>query len=274
MQICLGIDGGGSGCRARATDLQGRLLGEGQAGPANILTDPEGAVANIGAAAEQALGGLDPRNCVAVLGLAGANVAADPDRLAKRLPFGRCRILWDGETALTGAFRAGDGSAAIIGTGSVFASRRGGKIRLVGGWGHVLGDEGSGYWLARRFLSGALHAMDGARDVTEAEAALLRDLGGTRGAVAYASGASPAKMAAIVPRVLAAAPEPLLTEADDWVLRMLALLGDDLPVAFLGGLGPHYAARLGDRLGVRLVAPQGSALDGAVWLAQAEAAHG
>ena len=274
MKICLGIDGGGSGCRARATDRQGRLLGEGQAGPANILTDPDGAVSNIRSAADQALGGLDPRNCMAVLGLAGANIAADPDQLAAHLPFGRCRILWDGETALTGAFRGGDGIAAIIGTGSVYASQRGGKVQLVGGWGHVLGDEGSGYWLARRFLSEALHAMDGARDVAEAEAALLRDLGGTRGAVAFASDASPAQLAAIAPRVLAAAPEPLLAEADDWVLRMLTLLGDDLPVAFLGGLGPHYATRLGGRLGARLVAPQGSALDGAVWLAQAEAAHG
>ncbi|MDE3240946.1 MAG: ATPase, partial [Paracoccaceae bacterium] len=56
MQLFLGIDGGGTGCRAAVADARGRILGRGKAGPANIVTDPDGARANILAATVAALG--------------------------------------------------------------------------------------------------------------------------------------------------------------------------------------------------------------------------
>lgn len=53
----IGIDGGGTSCRAAVATADGRILGRGKAGAANILTDPETALANIGEAARCILRG-------------------------------------------------------------------------------------------------------------------------------------------------------------------------------------------------------------------------
>jgi glucosamine kinase len=154
MTLCLGIDGGGTGCRAAVCDASGRILGEGRSGPANIASDPDGALANILSAARAACpDGVALADLTAVLGLAGANVAQAADRLRPHLPFARARIETDAMIAVKGALGDDDGIVAALGTGSVFAAQRGAgggpAIRQIGGWGVVLGDEGSGAWIAR-----------------------------------------------------------------------------------------------------------------------------
>jgi len=66
------------------------------------------------------------------------------ERLRAALPFARIRIETDAVAAAKGALRDEDGIVAALGTGSVFAAQRGGEVRQIGGWGLVLGDEGSG----------------------------------------------------------------------------------------------------------------------------------
>ncbi len=96
MGLFLGIDGGGTGCRAALAEADGRVLGRGEAAGANIWTDPEGSLRNILAAARAAMAearlGADLSALTAVLGLAGANVPEAAARLAGRLPFARARI--------------------------------------------------------------------------------------------------------------------------------------------------------------------------------------
>ena len=55
MVLLLAVDGGGSGCRALVADPSGRILGRGQGGAANILTDLDTARDNILVAATAAL---------------------------------------------------------------------------------------------------------------------------------------------------------------------------------------------------------------------------
>ena len=82
MQLFLGIDGGGTGCRAAVANAAGAILGRGVAGPANIASDPEGAAANILAAMEGALAEAGGGEIAAAgLGLAGANAAGATERL-------------------------------------------------------------------------------------------------------------------------------------------------------------------------------------------------
>ena len=102
------------------------------------------------------LGELD-----AVLGLAGANVPAAAERLAARLPFARARIESDAVIAVKGALGEDDGVTAALGTGSVFGVQRGGAVRMIGGWGFLLGDQGSGARMGRALLEAALLAHDG-----------------------------------------------------------------------------------------------------------------
>ena len=149
MDLVLGIDGGGTGCRAALAAASGRVLGRGSGGPANIHTDLEGARRNILQAVERAFAdaGRGPEliaSTDAVLGLAGANVGDYGKRLTAMLPFRRSVVESDAEVSLEGALGNCDGAIAALGTGSVFLSRIAGRRRRIGGWGFMVGDLGSG----------------------------------------------------------------------------------------------------------------------------------
>lgn len=272
MHLFLGIDGGGTGCRAAVADAAGVVLGRGAAGPANIASDPAGAAANILKAADQALAEAGGGQIAAAgLGLAGANAAGAADRLRGVLPFARVAVVTDGITAVKGALGAGDGVVAALGTGSVFAVQRAGAIRQIGGRGLVLGDEASGAWIGRALVAAALRAVDGFQPLTPLLSGVLVEQGGPDGAVAFSLRARPADFAALAPRVAESgdpAAQAIMAQADADVVRAVALLrgSDDLPVVFLGGLGPVFAARLAGRFPVQ--AARGTALDGALMLAR------
>jgi glucosamine kinase len=276
VQLFLGIDGGGTGCRAAVADASGRILGQGQAGPANIASNPEQSRDNILGAARQALAaatGSDAEiaGLVAGMGLAGANAAGAKTALQRALPFSKVRIETDAHAAVKGALRDRDGIVAAIGTGSVFASQVGGRIRQIGGWGLVLGDEGSGARLGRSLLSAALGAEDGFRAMTPLLRNSLDEHGGNEGVIAFAMSARPADFAVLAPRILASddqAAQELIAAAVEDVARSIAVLQGDkaLPVVFIGGLGAAYAARLSGRW--EIVPALGSALDGALMLAR------
>lgn len=272
MAFFLGIDGGGTGCRAALADADGRIIGQGQGGPANINTDVEGAAVNILTATAQALEGTgaDPRDLIATLGLAGGTMTAATDRLALLLPFARMQIVNDAVTATRGALGAQDGILAAIGTGSVFAVQRCGDLRQVGGRGFLMGDEGSGAVLGRAMLSLAMRAEDGFADMTPALQEVLGEFGGIEGIIAFGNRASPADFAALAPRVVGSddpAARQVFDTAVAEVRHILTVLQAEapLPIVFVGGLGPAYAARLTDW-------PQrpalGSGVDGALLMAR------
>ncbi len=274
MALYLGIDGGGTGCRAAVADAQGRVLGAAEAGPANIASDPAGAAANILHAAQaalQAAGGGDPAGLRAGLGLAGANAAGAPERLQDALPFARTRVVTDAITAVKGALGSADGIVAAVGTGSVFAVQRGGAIRQIGGRGLFLGDEGSGAWIGRAILSRALRAEDGFVPTTPLLQAITAELGGPDGVVAFSLTARPADYATFAPRILSD-PDPaaraVVEQATADVCESVDVLqaGASLPVVLLGGLGPAFAARLSGRWPI--MPARGTSLDGALMLAR------
>lgn len=272
MQLFLGVDGGGTGCRAAVADAAGHVLGRGEAGPANIASDPAGAAANILVAAERALAAAGGGEVLAAgLGLAGANAAGAAERLRDALPFSRVAVVTDGITAVKGALGRADGVVAALGTGSVFAVQRAGSIRQIGGRGLVLGDEASGAWIGRSVLAAALRAVDGFTAQTPLLETLVAEMGGPDGVAAFSLRARPADFAALAPRV-AESCDPAATEimarAEADVAEAVDLLRglDDLPVVFLGGLGTVFAMRMAGRYPIRDA--MGTALDGALMLAR------
>ena len=279
MALYLGIDGGGSGCRAVAADAAGVVVGSGRAGSANIVTDPEGARASIVAAATEALAGAAPQTAHAVLGLAGANLTDFVAPLVARLPFASSRVVSDAVIAARGALGLADGITATLGTGSVFACQRAGTVTVIGGWGFVLGDEASGAWMGRALLARALRARDGLELPSPLLTEVTGEVRGAEALVAFARDATPADFARYAPRVVAAAEAPggdggaeaILAEADLWVLRSIARFQTGgLPLCFLGGLGPVFARRLAPHFPGLIRAAQGTALDGALAMALAE----
>ncbi|MDO5657443.1 MAG: BadF/BadG/BcrA/BcrD ATPase family protein [Paracoccus sp. (in: a-proteobacteria)] len=275
--LYLGVDGGGTGCRAAVADGLGRIIGQAEGGPANVNSDPERAFANIAEAVGRAMEAAGvARVAQAGLGLAGANAANVHDRLAAIMPAGRVRVETDALTATMGALGGRDGVVAAIGTGSVFGRLVGDRFRQIGGRGLVLGDEGSGAWMGRAALSDALRAEDGHAELTPYLAGLLARHGGGAGVIGFAQTARPADFAALMPEMIAAAsgPEPdpaaqsVLSRAKAEIREAIAILrgADDLPVVFLGGLGPYFRAALAAEFPVADAV--GNSLDGALRLAR------
>ena len=280
MQLFLGVDGGGTGCRAAVADASGRVLGRGEGSSANIWTNGEGALANILAATRAAMAaagqGDDLARLTAVLGLAGANVAGAAEWLAGRLPFASARVESDALVALKGALAGEDGITATLGTGSVFGVQRAGAVRMIGGWGFLLGDHGGGARIGRAACEAALLAWDGLVEATPLLEAILAEHGGPAGIVAFGQTATPADFARITPRVLTAeaagdpAARAVLAEAEAAVAAAIDRLQADrsLPVCFLGGLGPEFARRLASRYPGMIRPPRGTGLDGALAMAR------
>lgn len=273
MAFFLGIDGGGTGCRAVLGDANGRVIGQGVGGPANINTDTEGAAQNILAATSIALSESDaePHQLIATLGLAGGAMRTAASRLEELLPFARVQIVNDAITAARGALGPDDGILVAIGTGSVFAIQRDGKIRQAGGRGFLMGDEGSGAVLGRSLLAEAMRAADGFAPQSPLLAQILDEFGGVEGIIAFGNRARPAEFAVLAPRIVTSddpAALAIMQGAIHQIHYNINVLqhGRNLPVCFVGGLGPAYAAHLDGLWPIRPA--RGSALDGALLMAR------
>lgn len=273
MALFLGIDGGGTGCRAAVARADGTVIGRGTGGPANINTDIHGAAANILTATAQALegSGAQESDLMATLGLAGGAMRTAGAKLSGLLPFARTQIVNDGITATRGALGMADGILAAMGTGSVFTVQRGGDIRQVGGRGFLLGDEGSGAVLGRSLMIDAMRAADGFLPLSPLLAEILAEYDGVEGIIAFGNTARPVDFGALAPRIVDSddpAARRILYAATEQVREILTVLqaGDNLPVVFLGGLGPYYAARLNGPWPVHDAL--GNGLDGALLMAR------
>ena len=293
MAFMLGIDGGGTSCRAALATASGNVIGRGKSGPANIRTDLSLARENIVDAARQAFAdaGEDPARIpetYAVLGLAGSNVGTYAQRLETILPFARSRVETDALIALEGAVGEGDGAMAILGTGTAYMVRRNGVSRAIGGWGFQVGDQGGGSRIGRELLEETLLAHDGIRPgspLTEEILAVFR--GNPQDVVEFTINAKPGDYGGFAPKVFDfaargdAVAEAILARAVAAIEASLAALELDgkSPLCLLGGLAPLYAPRLAARYRAMLRDPLSDALGGAVAMAtrlfgRAEAASG
>jgi N-acetylglucosamine kinase-like BadF-type ATPase len=170
--VLLGVDGGGTKTTALLADRAGRVVARGAAGGSNFKAAGEAAArAAIEAAVRQAYAaaGLDFAPPLAAgLGLAGVDTPADVERqsawAAGYLPGARIRVANDVELALWAGTPAGWGLAVIAGTGAIAYGRApDGRAARVGGWGWLLGDEGSGFDIGLRARRGAVPTAAGGR---------------------------------------------------------------------------------------------------------------
>lgn len=277
----IGIDGGGTSCRAAVATADGVVVGSAKSGSANILTDLDGALENIIKAAKTAFAnaGLDPEliyGSRALLGLAGSNVSDVAQRLHAKLPFRHSEIVSDGLIALQGAFGDADGAIAIIGTGTIYLSRKAGRVRYFGGWGFIVADQGSGARLGHSLLQECLLVSDGIREGSQLTRDVLAEFGHDASRlVAFARYAAPSDFGRYSPRIFAAANSndpvglKLLRSgaaAIDETLDVVVRSGGE-KICLLGGLSPFYPPWLSSDHQARLVEARTDALNGAVSLA-------
>ena len=279
--LLLGIDAGGTRCRARLADSKGQLLGEGHGPAANVLTDPAGSWSSIQQSirsAFKAAGLAEPPlgEIVAAMGLAGLDPAR-PEAPANwpLSAFRACRIETDAFIAQRGAFGGGDGAILIVGTGAVGLLVRGGERTFVGGYGAAVSDEGSGAWIGREAVRRALWAYDGRLPHSLLTARILGEVGKPPAASAWANAARPADYAALTPVVFSAADEgdrqavDILEEAAAHLGQILARLAEAgaRQVCLMGGVATVLRPWLKTEA-VEIAEPRGTALDGALLLAR------
>lgn len=170
--LFLGVDGGGSKCRAVIAGADGVVLGSGVGGPANPFQNFDQSIHSITTATSQALtsAGLaqeSSRNLRACLGLAGVNVPAVHQRVMQWAhPFREMWVVTDLRIACLGAHGGQDGAVIIAGTGSCGYSVVENREVLYGGHGFPCGDNGSGAWTGLEAVKQVLHALDGLAEAT------------------------------------------------------------------------------------------------------------
>ena len=288
LRYVIGVDGGGTGCRVTLATTEGKVIGNGTGGSANITTNLQGARDNIMSCVGQALIEANLRetilpDCAAVLGLAGANVGTFAADLKATLPFALCDIVSDATIALQGALGDGDGAIAILGTGSAYMSRTGVGTRLIGGWGFQLSDVGGGARLGREALEMTLLAHDKVVPQTELTWAILARFENVpENLTLFAQTAKPVDYGKFAPLIFecAANKDPnaqaIIKQAAQNVDASLDAIvaGGIKRVALLGGLAKLFAPCLSATIQALLVEPKANALQGAVDLARKLALHG
>lgn len=180
--LLLGIDAGGTKTVALLATLDGALIGRGAAGPANyqqVGLEAAGAQLDASIAAAFEASGRPFRVPAGVcLGLAGVGRPEDreavTDWAAARLPGAALLVVTDAALVLAAGTPAGWGVALICGTGSIaIAAHPDGRTARVGGWGPLLGDEGSGYAVGQAALRAVMRGHDGRGPATALTDAIL-----------------------------------------------------------------------------------------------------
>ncbi|WP_328448133.1 N-acetylglucosamine kinase [Amycolatopsis sp. NBC_00438] len=307
MTFAVGVDAGGTSTRAALVDAAGVVLGTGRGGGANPNAHaPDVAAGRIADAITAALGGRDPgevRACV--VGMAGVSKLSDPaiaavfDAAWARIGLTGVRAVADAEVAYASATAAPDGTVLVAGTGSIAGRIR--KRRLAGtagGYGWLLGDEGSAFWLGREAVRSTLEALGRGLSLDGLPSAVLTEalgpsgvdvrtdagrLAASRALITNANAEAPVRLARFAPLVSAAhdAGEPA---AGEIVARGAGLLvanalaarepGESTPVVLVGsvltGNSPIGALVRRGLTGLEVLTSSDGVL-GAAWLAAVDA---
>ena len=285
----LGIDGGGTSCRAAVAGADGRILGRGKSGAANILTDPDNALAHIVGAATAAFEDAhiapgEVGSACALVGVAGSNVG-DAVHYVKGAPAvrqGRYRIR-----------RTDRAAGARLATRTVrwpflepvpsISPGRGDAIRYIGGWGFQIGDLGSGARLGHALLQESVLAFDRIHPSSALTEAVMAEFNNDpREVVEFARAARPGEFGRFAPKVFdhasrqdAVAIALLRSNAQtiDEALDAVVAQGSRR-LCLLGGLAPIYRPWLAERHQPLFVEPEADALTGSVALAAKRFAAG
>lgn len=281
MKYLLGVDGGGTGCRVTVTDLGQTTLGTGQSGPANIMTDLDGAFKHIMIATNQALtmAGLNENayaETCSALGVAGANVGDNAQQLMQKLPFAHSSVISDATIALQGAIGNQDGVTVILGTGSVFIARKDDTVKMIGGWGFHVSDLSGGARLGQKLLEETLLCHDAIQPQSPLSRTVLQRFDNDPNKIVYfCHNARPHNYGKFAPLIFDFAnqqdwlAEKILNQAVCSIEAALtAIMDEDHKIlSLIGGLGELYSPLLGPKFQAVLQKPKGDALQGAIALA-------
>lgn len=302
MKYLIGIDGGGTKTDSAITDLSGNIIHQTTGKASNFLVvGIEEAVENIFALIEENLFKLEGDFADVkqiVIGVAGAGRKEDAQLLEKSfkdyadqqgIHFKGVKVVSDAHIALEGAFPNSAGCILIAGTGSIlFGKDEKGIIHRVGGFGRLIGDEGSGYSIGRKALNAVSKESDGRGEATLISELLNAKMNSSSStSIINKVYNDKLDVASVAKIVIEAAEEGdpiaediLDEEADELVLHIKSLMNkiqtDNLNVAFSGSLIDNknfYSDLLKQKIkstlpNVKVVKPASTPVSGAILFAK------
>jgi N-acetylglucosamine kinase-like BadF-type ATPase len=179
----LGIDVGGTKTVCLLADDHAHVVAEGREEGANLQGAGELALEKVlHSVMESTLAGTGLVPSAICLGIAGVDRAADEAvvrSIMRRIGYkARILVVNDALIALQAGVADDPGIVIVSGTGSIAYGRNGeGQASRAGGWGYVLGDEGSGYWIGRLALRAVVRHADGRGRITSLTPRLLNHFG-------------------------------------------------------------------------------------------------
>jgi N-acetylglucosamine kinase-like BadF-type ATPase len=163
----LGIDAGGTKTVCYLAEADGTIVGEGRSSGANLQVHGELELEKVlHGVIEQAMGDRVIIPAATCMGIAGVD-RPDDNRIVRgimrRLGYrSRTLVVNDALIALVAGVGDAAGVVIIAGTGSIaYGVNEAGYAARAGGWGFVLGDEGSGFWIGREALMAVVREEDG-----------------------------------------------------------------------------------------------------------------
>ncbi|ROR23311.1 glucosamine kinase [Vibrio crassostreae] len=278
----VGIDGGGTSCRARIRDDQGTLIGEAKSGSANILLGVDVAMSSIVDAITQAAqkGQLDFNhfsNMHVGLALAGAEQkSAWFDFMAQAHPFASMTLNTDAYGACIGAHNGHNGAIMIGGTGSCGIYLKDGEQHVVGGREFPISDQGGGAVMGLRLIQQVLLAEDGIRSKTPLTQHVMNHFNNDVDAIVeWSKGAIPKDFGQFSPVIF-----QLANEGDELAIEMLKQTAADIEmfvlalhhkgadkVCLMGSIAERILNWLSPPVQQWIVKPQFDAIEGALMFA-------
>ena len=255
----LGIDVGGSKTTCLLADQDARIIAEGREEGANLQGVGELALEKVvHSVMEKTLEGTGIVPSAICLGIAGVDRASDENvvrSIMSRIGYkARILVVNDALIALRAGVGDNPGIVIISGTGSIaYGQNERGESARAGGWGYVLGDEGSGYWIGRLALRAVVRHADGRGRITSLTQRLLNHFGVERASEliyqVYHEELSPRSIAAVAKYVqqardegdtvatgiLKSAADELITAASA-VMARLELTGTSFTFVLSGGM--------------------------------------
>ena len=255
----LGIDAGGTKTVCLLADENGRIVAEARRSGANLQASGELEVEKVlHEAMEEALGdrGIVPAAiCLGIAGVDRPDDSATVGAIMRRIGYkARTLVVNDALVALEAGAPGQSGVVVISGTGSISYGRNDrGEAARSGGWGYVLGDEGSGYWIGRAAIRAVLREADKRGPETALSEMLLKHFGvaQAQGLIheVYNTQLKPAAIGALAKSVQSAFSQGdevaigiLRAAADELegaalsVARRLDLIGEPFPFILAGGI--------------------------------------
>ncbi|NQY88002.1 MAG: ATPase [Colwellia sp.] len=287
-ELFLGIDGGGSKCKAIVMNKDNEILGTGIAGPGNPLHGFEQATNSIALSAKLALEDanlayVDLSELTAGVGLAGVNLPVLFKQMqAWQHPFKQIFLATDLLIACLGAHQGEDGAVMISGTGSCGFSYIDGQQFMIGAHGFPHGDKGSGAWFGLQAAKQVLLSIDGIVESSIMNDVLLTKLGckDDTALVEVIAGKTATYYAQLANLVFDAAEKgdkvalEIVKEGAEYINSIARTLGKRNPprISMIGGLTPRLKPWLAKDIQAQLSEPLSAPEVGSVLFARSELA--